>query len=236
MKFGKNLERVVELSDPEWSPFWLNYKHLKKMLKEVQHTPAPSAAGAPIAKPPNGLSSPEALSKSAGEVAFFKFLRQELRKCKEFFASAESQFLVRRARVREGWRQLTAVPEVPVDGEQYKRLMAACVRLYKDLLLLENFAIMNYTAFSKILKKHDKLTGFCTRERYMKNVVNMTTSFTHYPRVLEMLEDVEELFRGIQTHANIAHSSEEQLFIDAMRRYARSELSCATSCRSLALA
>lgn len=33
MKFGKNIGRVVELSDPEWSPFWVNYKFLKKKTK-----------------------------------------------------------------------------------------------------------------------------------------------------------------------------------------------------------
>lgn len=31
--------------------------------------------------------------------------------------------------------------------------------LYKDLMMLENFAIMTFCAFSKILKKHDKNTG-----------------------------------------------------------------------------
>jgi len=30
-------------------------------------------------------------------------------------------------------------------------------RFYRDALMLENFAIMNYCAFSKILKKHDKV-------------------------------------------------------------------------------
>lgn len=29
MKFCKNLQRVVDISDPEWSPFWPNYKMLK---------------------------------------------------------------------------------------------------------------------------------------------------------------------------------------------------------------
>lgn len=33
MKFGKNIGKVVELSDPEWSPFWINYKFLKKKAK-----------------------------------------------------------------------------------------------------------------------------------------------------------------------------------------------------------
>lgn len=60
--------------------------------------------------------------------------------------------------MNEGWRQLL-LPNMVVEGNPNKRLMAACVKLYKDLLLLENFAIMNYCGFSKILKKHDKLTG-----------------------------------------------------------------------------
>lgn len=68
------------------------------------------------------------------------------------------QFKVRQGRVKEGWRQLM-LPNIIVDGNPGKRLMAACVKLYKDLLLLENFAIMNYCGFSKILKKHDKVTG-----------------------------------------------------------------------------
>ena len=85
-------------------------------------------------------------------------MRQELKKCKDFFTSVENQFLVRRMRVREGWRQLIQ-PDLIIEGDPHKRLMAACVKLYKDLLLCENWAIMNYTAFSKILKKHDKLTG-----------------------------------------------------------------------------
>jgi SPX domain protein involved in polyphosphate accumulation len=37
--------------------------------------------------------------------------------------------------------------------------MAACVQLYKDLLRLENFAIVTYCAYSKAIKKHDKWTG-----------------------------------------------------------------------------
>lgn len=29
MKFCKNLQRVVDISDPEWAPYWINYKMLK---------------------------------------------------------------------------------------------------------------------------------------------------------------------------------------------------------------
>lgn len=74
------------------------------------------------------------------------------------FNTPTTKLVVRQSRVNEGWRQLL-LPNVAVEGNPNKRLMAACVKLYKDLLLLENFAIMNYCGFSKILKKHDKLTG-----------------------------------------------------------------------------
>jgi SPX domain protein involved in polyphosphate accumulation len=46
------------------------------------------------------------------------------------------------------------------DKNTWTRLLMACVRFYKDVLLLENFTLMNYCGFSKILKKHDKVTGW----------------------------------------------------------------------------
>ena len=49
--------------------------------------------------------------------------------------------------------------EVVQEKNTWTRLLMACVKFYKDVLLIENYAIMNYCGFSKILKKHDKLTG-----------------------------------------------------------------------------
>jgi SPX domain protein involved in polyphosphate accumulation len=37
--------------------------------------------------------------------------------------------------------------------------------------MLENYAVLNYCGLSKILKKHDKCTGFATREKFMINMV-----------------------------------------------------------------
>ena len=35
MKFCRNLQRVIDISDPEWAPYWTNYKMLKKFLKAL---------------------------------------------------------------------------------------------------------------------------------------------------------------------------------------------------------
>ena len=37
--------------------------------------------------------------------------------------------------------------------------------------MLENYAVLNFCGLSKILKKHDKSTGFVTREKFMMNMV-----------------------------------------------------------------
>ena len=67
---------------------------------------------------------------------------------------------------------------------------------YRDLLLLENYAIMNYCGFSKILKKHDKQTGFTTRTQFMRVCV-APQPFTRYPRLMEMIREAEDLYRDI---------------------------------------
>ncbi len=103
------------------------------------------------------------------------------------------------------------------DRNSWTRLLSACVKFYKDVLLLENYAIMNYCGFSKILKKHDKLTGYTTREAYLKNVLSKK-NFTHFPFVQKLLESVEQLFNDIQGIQNFALiQEEERLFIDAVR-------------------
>ena len=35
MKFGKQILKAQQLSTPEWESFWLNYKHLKVLIKSI---------------------------------------------------------------------------------------------------------------------------------------------------------------------------------------------------------
>ena len=39
MKFGKTLTSMIELSDPEWGPYWINYKFMKKKMALCQKKP-----------------------------------------------------------------------------------------------------------------------------------------------------------------------------------------------------
>ena len=75
-------------------------------------------------------------------------------------------------------------------------LAKSVYRLYTDLLLLETFCIMTYCSFSKILKKHDKVTGFETRAAFMSNIVNKA-NFTHYTTLQEMIDRCEKLYSEV---------------------------------------
>lgn len=171
------------------SPYWMNYKYLKKKINDIVVSRGPKSQDPSI-------SNPSELSKSSSEVDFFRALRVELKKASEFFATTEQLYKIRHSRILDGYKKLQE------DGKKYDkntwaRLLRACVKFYKDVLLFENFAIMNYCGFSKILKKHDKLTGYVTRDAFMRNVMSQQ-NFTHHMYVLELLHHVEKLFVDIQ--------------------------------------
>lgn len=71
--------------------------------------------------------------------------------------------------------------------------MKRCVALYKELLLLENFAVMNFCGISKILKKHDKWTGYATRHKFMHTIL-MKQPFATYVPLLQMIDRLEHIF------------------------------------------
>lgn len=211
MKFGKSLIRVVDTSDPEWGPYWINYKFLKKKINVIVE-----AQGGQKITDHNLACNPGIIAKSSCEVDFFRLLKSEVKKTSDFYASSEQIYRIRKERIWQGFSMLNDERMV-LDKNTWTRLLMACVRFYKDVLLLENFAIMNYCAASKILKKHDKMTGFVTRDAFMRNVMNQQ-NFTHYPYLLELIKESEKLFDEIQQMESVMPlQDEERMFIDAIR-------------------
>jgi SPX domain len=158
------------------------------------------------------------IEKSPGEIAFFKMLHSEFKKATHFFGKAEEEFIIREERVREGM-EIMAKPIMV--SEKWSLLAKSLYRLYKDLLLLETFAIMTYCSFSKILKKHDKVTGYNTRNAFMANVVN-TANFASYPGILEMIHRCEKMYEKVSElllkEGNAGLYEDERLFINMIHR------------------
>ena len=152
----------------------------------------------------------ESMGKSPGERAFFKLLHSEFKKASHFFDRATEEFTIREERVREGM-EIMRKPNSIMVNEKWGLMAKSIYRLYKDLLLLETFAIMTYCSFSKILKKHDKVTGYETKNAFMSNIVNKA-NFTHYPRVLSMISRCEKFYEEVS--ANLLKEGKEGLYED----------------------
>lgn len=120
----------------------------------------------------NGTSSlPDVLGKQPTEVMFFKCLHNELRKAIHFFDRTCEEYQIRANRLREGTKILK-MSGYALVGDKWLVMARAAFKVYRDLVLLETYAIMTYCGFSKILKKHDKLTGRNTRAAFMRSMVS----------------------------------------------------------------
>ena len=127
----------------------MNYKFLKKKINDIVAFQGGTKSAGAIGD----------MINSEVEKEFFSSLYYELKKASDFFAASEHLYRIRQERVKEGYLLLKQGNK-QIDKNTWKMLLSACMKLYKDILLMENFAIMNYCGFSKILKKHDKLTGY----------------------------------------------------------------------------
>lgn len=180
-------------------------KHAAQALTAVQVDEAPADGNVHLEH-----RKPEELGKSPGEIAFFKLLHAELKKATHFFERAQEEFSIREERVQEGM-EIMKQPNSIMVNEKWSLLAKSIYRLYKDLLLLETFAIMTYCSFSKILKKHDKVTGYQTRVAFMANVVNKA-NFTNYPNVLGMISRCERMYEDVSCY--LLHEGKEALYED----------------------
>ncbi len=182
------------------------------------------------------------LGRNPGEIAFFKQLHVEFKKASHFFDKAQQEFSIREERVREGMEIMKRSDALA--SEKWALSAKSIYRLYKDLLLLETFAIMTYCSFSKILKKHDKVTGHQTRTAFMSKIVNKVrcldcspvrsgsfpvqptssskSNFASYPKVLDMINRCEQMYEDVSKslleQGNEALYEDERLFINMISR------------------
>ena len=62
--------------------------------------------------------------------------------------------------------------------ETIESLLERCRVIHGKLLLLEMYAHVNYCGFTKITKKHDRMTGYVTQKKYIQKKVNVTSFST----------------------------------------------------------
>jgi len=128
------------------------------------------------------------MMKRPGEVAFFRLLHSELHKARRFFDGAQKELQIREERIRESINIVKST--TPLSETAWSNVFKSLYKLNTKLLLLETYAIMSFCSFSKILKKHDKVTGFNTRMHFMEKLVK-TSNFADYPEIKSLIARCE---------------------------------------------
>jgi hypothetical protein len=192
MKFGKVLQQSQQMSSSGWEERWVDYKRLKKIIKDcaqISKDEKLKAAKHPTKIAPSTRTDNESIRESEDEMNFFRTLRAEINKITDFFIKEQAKYTSQVKEIEHTFEELKALPRTNVKTE----LMKSCVTLYKELLLLENFAVMNFCGISKILKKHDKWTGYATRHKFMHTIL-MKQPFATYCPLLSMINRLEQIF------------------------------------------
>ncbi|KAG5176603.1 VTC domain-containing protein [Tribonema minus] len=225
MKFGRYLD---ENKEQEWSAHYMEYKKMKKIIKNIAATASEATAGGALDGKTQGVVSlsvptPSAADKDdAGgeqqmnvEEDFFRMLELEMKKVQNFTHQ----------QVTEIRNQLLAIDkELASAASQNKsarveELKKEVVGIGNTFLRLEKFVNMNFTGFYKILKKHDKnlpASPPC-RAFYMARLHNQSWVRGDYSDVLVTLSRMYGQLRG-DTHGKQEESG-KQNFIRSTKKY-----------------
>jgi len=189
MKFGKKIKEAASANQELCHPsVWLDYKALKKLLKKFEKSKR------------EATRSPEdqmrLISENPDEQAFFLALRKQLCKVSESFKEMDRRAMAQFLQFTKRLGKVRSTCKTPSEQE-VEALVTDLAQIHRHLILLRNFAVLNYCGFTKILKKHDKVTGFETKDKFMLKMVN-EQPFSSHETLKMALEIVTEEYEALK--------------------------------------
>ncbi|KAF2864086.1 ankyrin repeat protein [Piedraia hortae CBS 480.64] len=176
MKFGKHIQKR-QLEIPEYAPGFIDYKGLKKLIKQCVSTQAPLL-----------LSPAIPTASQANKQLFFAKIDSELERINTFYLRRQGELTQRLATLLDqkdtlisqscGISKLTSDHATLEEGFRF---------FNSDLDKLQQFVEVNRTAFSKIMKKWDKLSKSRSKELFLARAVDVQPCFN--PEVISELSD-----------------------------------------------
>ena len=190
MKFGKYLaSRQLEL--PEYSGHFINYKALKKLIKQLSTLGDTSNTSTSLADSQQRLKDNKA--------SFFFKVERELEKVNSFYLEKQANLvinldllLMKRDELFLNGKQLmqsknkgskaSSVSDTSASTNfknsiTYLNLYQNFKKTHQDLLRLQQFVELNETGFQKVVKKWDKRSKSHTKELFILAAVNVQPMF-----------------------------------------------------------
>ncbi|KAH8554290.1 hypothetical protein BGW37DRAFT_518024 [Umbelopsis sp. PMI_123] len=190
MKFGKQIQSQ---QFTEWSAHYLDYKGLKKFIKNLLKSvnDRPSTAVTVSASLPPGVSPEDDRSKllQSQKAAFFFKLERELEKINNFYLQKENELKVRLRSLVDKKRILQSNGRrLTHDSTLLNSLKEAFSQFEQDLNKIQKYVELNNEGFRKILKKWDKRSKSSTKELYLSRQIDIQPCFN--TQVLTELADI----------------------------------------------
>eukprot|EP00026_Physarum_polycephalum_P002870 Phypoly_transcript_02879.p1 GENE.Phypoly_transcript_02879~~Phypoly_transcript_02879.p1 ORF type:complete len:723 (+),score=94.76 Phypoly_transcript_02879:395-2563(+) len=126
-------------------------------------------------------------------MVLFKKFSDEMKKVNEFFVIKEAELQGYYGRLTDA---VSAVMAASMNPTKLKELKTAFVEFYRGLSMLQNYVELNREGFRKILKKHQKLTGYRQHKDQYEEVLHQQ-QFWKSSTWLEMMNSTEALYAKI---------------------------------------
>lgn len=185
MKFGKFLaSRQLEL--PEYSGHFIDYKALKKLIKQLG-MPGSSVEFDTVPGTPNQALIQQRLKEN--KASFFFKVERELDKVNSFYLEKQANLAVNLDLLRMKKNELLANSALAASESLeylllkfknsilYLNLYHSFKKLHQDLLRLQQFIELNEAGFSKVVKKWDKRSKSHTKELFIQTAVSVQPVF-----------------------------------------------------------
>jgi len=173
---------------PQWRDYVLQYKGLKQHIKQAQAQLAVQ-----------GMSTADA------GATFTALLDQEVEKVNDFYMDRIEEAVIILHALKQHAEQLVLAG---APAEERQAVQRSLVAFHYNLLTLQNYVALNFTAVVKIMKKFDKKLGCALRGEYISALVELP--FYRCQALGELVEDTEKQFRVLEGAVATAEAAAEQ--------------------------
>lgn len=219
MKYGQYLQ---ENKIPEWHDKYLDYDALKSIIKiledKVDSNPIDDSASIvamTVPSQPDAMGMPKEgnLKTRDTQEAFFQKIEQEMKKIHDFMKEKVQN-------MRELLKEIetkTKADKKNISESDEEELRAKVKKAGDDFLKLEKYANVNFTAFNKILKKHDRRLPNPCKKFYMARLNEQSWVAGDHSDIIVKMSSIYSLLRG---DADIKEEeTAKQDFVRSTRKY-----------------
>eukprot|EP00908_Phaeocystis_cordata_P025767 Transcript_8248.p1 GENE.Transcript_8248~~Transcript_8248.p1 ORF type:complete len:654 (-),score=272.56 Transcript_8248:1137-3098(-) len=192
MKFGAQLENDLV---KEWAEGYVNYKQLKKVLAELVKSGKSQEFSENSVYAAISVATSDDVLKPPGpsELEFMALVDAEIAKVNAFSERLRVELEAQVDRVRKDHDTWVASGS---DEGQRERLQAEVTSCEESLLRFEKYINLNYMAFSKILKKHDKVSTCPFRMPYLLKIQSETFTNDKMTHAIKGISDLSASLAG----------------------------------------